>query len=240
MTKMHVLFGRITGEQPECERILKKFFLPNDCLACMENADDGCSRTHCHFIARTDKYKNMKTLRQCLADLCKKVFQEALRYSVKDYDEDKDGEAYICKGHKTDASVAPRIFINTYGIDVQESYDRFHKTAADIKQSKHAKAVWKEVVLYIEKQNPKFFQQTFTPATQIHIAGYLYDYYISKERMIQGKFVQQMILSTIIANKFNSKTLKKSFVQTWTSDLQYWNGLEMAYSSEITDAFEDL
>ena len=40
------------------------------------------------------------------------------------------------QGHKKDASIKPDIFINTYGIDVQECYDRFHTLASKIKQEK--------------------------------------------------------------------------------------------------------
>lgn len=241
MSKLFIIFGRITAEQPDCESILKNFYFSSDMLACMENADDGCSRTHCHFIARTDRFKNLKTLRQSFSDLCKKTLGEALRYSVKEYDESKDAEAYICKGSKSDASVTPNVFINTYGIDVQEMYDKFHETASKIRQNKHTKAIWKEVIDYIEGKDPKFFKQDFSNKVKIRIASYLYDYYLDKGRIIQGKYVQQMILQTIIANKFNSKDLKKSVILSWCDDLAYWNGMENTFNpNDMEDLDSDL
>jgi len=231
---LFIVFGRITdGSKNLLSEILKEFYFSDDMLACFERADDGCTRDHCHFIARTDRFKNMKTLRQSFADHCKKKLGEALRYSIKEYDSTKDAEAYICKGHKKDASISPDVFINTYGIDVQDCYERFHATASKIKQEKCSKAIWKEVIKYIEENDPQLFKQEFSPKIQYKIASHLYDYYIAKERMIQGKYVQQMIINTIIAQKFNSKTLKKSFISEWCSDLTYWNGMEQVFSNEV-------
>jgi len=232
---MFIVFGRITALKSECETILKKFYLSQDMLACYERADDGCSRDHCHFLARTESYKSMKSLRNQFSELCYKTLGERLRYQVKEYDETLDAEAYLCKGHKKDASVKPDIFINTYGIDVQECYDRFHTLASKIKQEKYTKATWKEVVKYIEENDPALFTKEFTPKIQWQIAAHMYDYYVLHERMIQGKFVQQMILNTIISQKFNSKTLKKSFLQEWCSDLSYWNGMEQVLPPGLDD-----
>lgn len=239
MTKSHKVFGRITATKEECLELIK-FFNDDGVLMCYEKADDGCSHDHCHFIAESSNYKNLKALRQSFSDRCFKTLNERLRYSIKEYEEEKDAEAYICKGHKKDAGVKPEIIKNTYGIDVQEAYERFHQLASAIKQSKRTVCIWKEVIKHIEEVDPDVFTNRFTSGTTIRIASHLFDYYVQHERMIQGKYVQQMIIQTIIANKFQDKSLKKSVIQSWTGDLQYWNGLDMSYDQSALDAFEDL
>jgi len=236
--KTYKVFGRITGTKVEVLDCLT-FFDSSEMLVCYEKADDGCSRDHCHFIAQKD-YKNLKNLREAFSYKCKQILKETLRYSIKEYEEQKDCEAYICKGHKKDAAVRPDILINTYGIDVQECYERFHKTAQAYKEEKKTKNTWKAVAAFIEEVNPDLFKNPFTKGTPIRIASHLYDWYLMNDKMIQGKYVQQMIITTIIANKFNNKELKKLIVSTWCDDIAYWNGMEMTCYTEVEDAFNDL
>lgn len=237
--KTFKVFGRITASKDNCHSIITDFFQSENCLACFEHADDGCSRDHCHFIAQAE-YKNMKSLRQSLSDKCFKVLGERLQYSIKEYDEEKDGEAYICKGHKTDASVTPDIFINTYDIDVEECYNRFHKTQADIKASKKTCCVWKELITYIEKHDRELFDMEFHRVkTPYRIASHLFDWYIEKGRMIQGKYIQQCIIRTIIANKFQSKKLKKQIISEWYEDFTYYASGEVHTAQEI-EFLEDI
>jgi len=236
--KIFKVFGRITGSQEECLSCLK-FFDPQEMLVCFERADDGCSRDHCHFIAQKE-YKNMKNLREAFSYKCKQILGETLRYCIKELVEDKDAEAYICKGHKTDASFSPIILINTYGTDVQEAYERFHKTAKEYKEEKKTKNTWKAVVQYIEDNDPDLFNNPFNRGTQVRIASHLYDYYLYTDKMIQGKYVQQMIITTIIAHKFETKTIKRSIIESWVDDISYWNGMDQQNYQEVEDAFDDL
>ena len=235
--KLFKLFGRITAERDQVIQIIKDFFQEQDCLCCYEKADDGCAHDHCHFIASRE-HSSMKNLRQAFSELCYKVIGEKFRYTIKEYDNEQDAEAYICKGHKVQASVKPEILINTMNIDVDECYTRFHSVAQDIKTGK--KCVWKEIIEYIEKVNPDLFTTKFTRRTQVRIASHMYDYYLEKQRMIQGKYVQQCIIQTIIANKFKEKHIKKSMISTWCDDISYFNGMEMQNYQEVDDAFEDL
>lgn len=236
--KLYKIFGRITGTKEECLEVLK-FFDAEEMLACYERADDGCSRDHCHFIGQKE-YKNLKNLREALSYKCKQILKETLRYSVKEYDEQQDAEAYICKGHKKDSAIQPDIIINTYGINVQEAYERFHQVARDYKEQKQTKNIWKSVIEYIDEVDPDLFGCKFSRAIQIRVASHLYDWYLLKERMIQGKYVQQMIITTIIANRWKSKNIKKEIISTWCDDIQYWNGLAMVDHQDVEDAFDDL
>lgn len=233
------VFGRITGTKEECNEIITSFFSNEECLACYEKADDGCSHDHCHFIAKVD-YKNMKSLRQSFSDKCFKVLKEKLRYSIKEYEEEKDAEAYICKGHKKDASVRPDIFINTYSIDVEECYNRFHQMATKIKEDKKTVCVWKELVSYIEKNDRECFDMDYHHIrTPFRIASHLFDWYILKDRMIQGKYIQQCIIRTVIANKFKSKDLKKQIIKEWYEDFTYYSCGE-TYDNSYLDKCEEL
>lgn len=236
--KVQKVFGRITGTKEEVKECLS-FFDEDEMLACYERADDGCSRDHCHFIAQKE-YKNLKNLREAFSYKCKQVLGETLRYSMKEYEEEKDAEAYLCKGHKKDGSIGPDVFINTYGINVQEAYERFHKVARNNYEKKQTKNIWKSVIQYIEETDPGLFSSEFTRATQIRIASHMYDWYLLKERIIQGKYVQQMVITTIIANKWKSKTIKKGIINTWCDDISYWDGLAQRDYEEVTQAFEEL
>lgn len=236
--KIWKVFGRITGTQEEVLKCVE-FFDKEEMLVCYERADDGCSRDHCHFIAQKE-YKNLKTMREAFSYRCKRILEETLRYSMKQYEETQDGEAYICKGHKTDAGIKPNILINTYGINVQEAYERFHKVARDYKEQKQNKNIWKSVIQYIEETDPDLFNSEFKRSTQIRIASHMYDWYLLKERMIQGKYVQQMIITTIIANKWRNKSIKKDIISTWCEDITYFNGMEEVQYQEVVSAFEDL
>jgi len=240
--KVYKLFGRITGTREECISCLK-FFDSKEMLVCYERADDGCSRDHCHFIAQKE-YKNMKNLREAFSYKCKQELGETLRYSIKEYEELKDAEAYICKGHKTDAAIKPDILINTYGIDVQESYERFHKTAYAYKEAKKTKCIWKELIAYIEDKEPDFFGDEFSEiygsVLQVRIASYLYDYYLENDRMIQGKYFQQMIITTVIAHKKKSKAIKRCIIESWTDDISYWNGMDQHYYAGVQEAFDNI
>lgn len=233
------VFGRVTGTRQEVLSCLS-FFGDNPMLVCFESADDGCSRDHCHFVSESSNHRSLKALRQAFSDKCKKELKEVNRYSLKELEEDKDSEAYICKGSKKDKSVKPEILKNTLNVDVDGAHERYHRVASDIKNVKQTRCVWKEVINYIEEVNPSLFTTRFTHGTQIRIAGHLYDWYVKHEKMIQGKYVQQMIIQTIIANKFNSKSLKRNIVEAWTSDISYFNGMEMGYDKDAQDAFEQL
>ena len=232
-------FGRITATKEQCRLIITSFFDSDDCLACYEKADDGCSRDHSHFIAKCE-YKNFKSLRQSFSDKCYKILGERLQYSIKEYDEEKDAEAYICKGHKKDASITPDIFINTYKTNVEESYNRFHKVQADIKEAKKTVCVWKELIAYIEKHDRELFDMEFhSIKTPYRIASHLFDWYILKDRMIQGKYVQQCIIRTVIANKFKDKNLKKQIIKEWYEDFTYFSCGE-TYDHSMIDHLDDL
>ncbi len=236
--KTHKVFGRITGSKEEVLKCLS-FFNSDEMLVCYEKADDGCSRDHCHFIASKD-YKNLKNMREAFSYKCKQELKESNRYSIKEYEEEKDCEAYICKGHKKDAGIPVEILINTYGINVQECYERFHSNAQAYKEQKKTKNTWKSVIEYIDENDPTLFDTDFTRATQVCIASHLYDWYLENDKMIQGKYVQQMIITTIIANKWKNKSIKKGIISTWCDDIQYWNGLEMTDYQEVLDAYDDL
>lgn len=219
------VFGRITGTLEECKNCIESFFESNGILACYEVADDGCSRDHCHFIA-TAQYKNFRSLRQSFSDKCFKILGEKLRYSVKEFDEALDSVAYICKGHKKDASVKPNIFINTYDINVEDSYRRFHKAQADYKENRKVCSVWKELIIYIEEVDPELFNRDYDVRSAYRIASHLYDWYLKKGKTIQGKYYQQNILRTVIANKWKNKTVKRSIIKEWSEDFQYFSSGE--------------
>jgi hypothetical protein len=236
---MFKVFGRVTGTQEECLKVLE-FFEPNPVLVCFESADDGCSRDHCHFVAESSNYRSMKSLRESLSKKCFKVLEEKLRYSIKEIEVDKDAEAYICKGNKKDKSVKPTIIKNTLNVDIDEAHERYHRVASVVKNYKQTTCVWKEVIKYIEEVNPTLFSSRFTNGTQVRVASHLYDWYIKNEKMIQGKYVQQMVIQTIIAQKFNSKSLKRTIIEAWTSDITYFNGMDMGYDKDAESAFEDL
>lgn len=231
------VFGRITGEKEECRDIIQSFFKQDGILACYERADDGCSRDHTHFIASAD-FKNLKSLRQSFSEKCFKILGERLRYSIKEYEELKDAEAYICKGHKKDASVKPDIYINTYNNDVEESYNRFHKVQADIKQNQKTICVWKEVNQYIRNKDPTILSGKIKSDTAWKIADFLFDWYLLKGRMIQGKYIQQGIIRTIIANNFKTKTVKGQILSEWVQDFQY--GDDLSYLEAKVYKYSDL
>ena len=155
--KMIKVFGRITAPKDDCIYIVQKCF--SRVLMCYEKADDGCSRDHCHFIGETDQNKNYKALRTKLSSLTKERTNQTLNYSLKEYDPDKDAEAYICKGHKKDAAVPPEILINDYNEDVSANYDRFHATASAIKADRHNKPIWRDLVSYIQKTRPMYISE---------------------------------------------------------------------------------
>lgn len=233
--KSYLAFGRITATKEQCTEIIKTFFDSEDCLACYEKADDGCSRNHSHFIARCS-FKNFKSLRQSFSDKCYKILGERLQYSIKEYDQEKDAEAYICKGHKKDASITPDIFINSYNTDVEECYNRFHKVQAQIKETQKTVCVWKEVVNFINKRDDKLLTGKVRSDTAWKIADFLFDYYMSRGKMIQGKYVQQCIIRTIIANSFKSKTVKGQIITDWVTDL-YINEEESEFKYQETKVY---
>jgi len=216
------VFGRITASLEECKEIINSFYDKEMVLACYEVADDGCSRDHCHFIASVS-YKNLKSLRQAFSEKCFKILGERNQYSVKEYTEESKGEEYICKGHKKDASVKPNIFINTYDIDVEEHYNRFHEAQKVFKQNQSTSSVWKELINYIDKKDPELWSKNYNTKTAYRIASHLFDWYIEKGRMIQGKYIQQGIIRTIIANKFKDKNIKKSIISEWSEDFSYYS-----------------
>lgn len=241
--KTFKVFGRITGSLGECESIITSFFKQDSVLACFESADDGCSQDHSHFIGEAD-YKNMKSLRQAFSEKCFKTLGERLRYSIKEYVEESDGESYICKGHKKDSAVKPNIFINTYNIDVETAYNRFHSNQKSYKESQKVCTVWKELIKYIDKTDPELFNQKYNVNTAWKIANHLYDWYIFREKMIQGKYVQQMIIRTVIAHKFKEKEIKKSIIKEWSEDFTYYSSGEIymhhQISHEVTDPLDEL
>ncbi len=256
------VFGRITGNEHEIKLVLLTFFsnakevpvydaiIPEGMLACLESPDSGCSREHSHFLASSTDYKNMKSLRNGFSECCKKILGETLRFSIKEYDQVKDAEAYICKGHKTDKTIMPNIILNNrlilvdrrpnQALAIQIAHDRYHQVADELKAEKSIKSTWRPVVDWIKAKEPEFFTQTLTPAVRVRLASHLYDYYLEQGRMIQGKYFQTTVLQTVIANQFNSKTLKRCVVSSWLSDLWEWNGLEEVIDPSAQEALDKI
>ena len=105
------------------------------------------------------------------------------------------------------------------GERIEREYEAYFGNEEWREAWEQAERDWKEVIKYIEEIDPALFTTRFTSGTQVRIAGHLYDWYIKNEKMIQGKYVQQMLIQTIIANKFNSKSLKRSIIEAWTLDI---------------------
>jgi len=230
---VYKLFGRVTTNEDNVRTILEYFDEVQ--LACMEGPDSGVTADHCHFIATKDA-KNIRTLRENFSYRCKKIIGSANQYQLKEYQADKTGaEEYLCKGDKNDASKKPKIIINNINIDIDEYHRRFHQVASDIKTSK-SPPVWKKVIEYIEKVDPAIFNSRCTRATQVLIAGHMWDFYIKENRMIQGKFFQQMVLQTILAHKFNDSDMKRRVVEEWCQDITYWTGMNEVYYEHVEDA----
>lgn len=253
------VFGRITASQLQCEDILNLFFLNSPyILACYEEPDSGCSSAHCHFIASSDDYSSINSLRNQFSALVLKNLKLPGKYSLKLEDTEQDAVAYICKditGHKKFCcnekhhckTVPVNIFLNkdknnfpTMTFDIGEAHRRYWTTFSELKASKSIKNTWKAVVDYIEQNDSEIFNKPLRKTTHIKIASYLYDWYVENERVIQGKYVQQTIINTIIVQKYNSKTLKKSLVMDWCSELSYFNGMEQTFDSECLQDFDDL
>lgn len=260
------VFGRITASQADCIDILTFFNNSSYLLACYEQPDSGCTSSHCHFIAESEEYTSMNSLRNQFSKKVLKKLELPGRYSLKEEDTQQDAVAYICKdkdghskycknGHEHSTTVPTNIFINRIsywrsigGIegldhckyDIVEAHKRYWDVFSELKASKSIKNTWKSVIEYIESVDQDFFQRPLRHTTGIRIASHLYDWYVTHEKIIHGKFHQQMIIQTIITQKYNSKTLKKSMIMEWCSDLQYWNGMENTFDSEAKDEFDDL
>lgn len=232
------VFGRITASREDCVAIVKQCF--SSILMCYEVADDGCSRDHCHFIGETDNSKNIKSLRMKISDLTKAATGESHQYSIKPYDPDKDAEAYICKGHKKDAAIKPEILINDYKENVESSYDRFHETASNIRADKHNKALWRDLLAYVEKTEPMFIskilkthkgkyehlnfrrvsyiQEHIYPEILKGLSLHLYDLILKTDRAIPNTYLAKQAITTVLSRLYHDtdsrQLISKTFIPT--------------------------
>jgi len=223
MTSLTV-FGRIThSDVNTLKELLTSFYDEHPLIACYESADDGCSRDHCHFIASTSNFKNLRVLRQSFSNACFKQLKEKNMYSLKEYDPEKKCLEYICKGHKKDQSLKPNIFCNTYDINVEEYYKNFHENQKIHKTTNNYKNTWTAIVNYIDKKEPNLLHSEPNVKTQYKICSYMYDYYVENEKMIMGKYQQQNILRTIISQCFKETAVKRTIIMDWCDDFHYYN-----------------
>jgi hypothetical protein len=222
------IFGRITSpDKLKIQEILESIFDPTSLLACYETADDGCSNFHSHFIGETSNYKTLKSLRQSLSTKCYKSLSLHNQYSIKEYKEDLQAEAYICKGHKKDLKIKPDIFINTLGVDTQTQHEIFHENQKTFKETQNVRNTWKSIKQYIDQKDPLLLHGEYGQKTTLKICSLMYDYYIENDKIVQGKYQQQNILRTIIAHSFKSREVKKSIILDWSSDFTYYSSGEI-------------
>lgn len=248
------VFGRIHGTQDQCRAILTDMF--SAVTACYEEPDSGCSRSHCHFIGATDNYKNDKSLRNALANKCKKILQTTKQYSVKEFDAKKIEEClrYICKDEKQlpDVTSPPtNIFMNQCNIPVKQ-LQKYRKEFYEDKNNKKRKnkvqedksPFWKKIYKYILEKDGEVFNKCVS-TTPHKIAGYVYDYFEESERFLQNDRFIELTIKTIMIQAFtkNPETrlrLKKSMVSNWCvnfSALNYFDYNEDEESDEDSDLF---
>ena len=221
------VFGRITAEKDDCQKIVKDVF--SKALMCYEQPDSGCASAHCHFIAETERFKNIKSLRMKIADLTKNATGQSHQYSIKPYDPDKDAEAYICKGHKKDAAVIPEILINDYNEDIDDSRNRYHSTAQELKADRHSKPIWRDLVSYIQETNPMFEAEILKkhrvkdrkPAVEQMaeaIAFHLYDMMEKTDRAMPNPYLAKQAVLTAMSRLCKTlrmdirKIISRSFI----------------------------
>lgn len=238
------LFGRITGELDQVKKILAAFVIEGeDVLGCYEMPDSGCTQNHVHFLLLSTRFKSIKSARVTLSGYCKAELKADKQYSLKENDPAQDAEAYICKdkvSHSLGSDSPNNIFINTKGRDVKLAYKRYWDKNEEISESKlQTKNRWVTICDYIEGRDPNFFKKPADTYTPLKVASFIYDYYVSKKIMILGAHYQRSLIQTIVANKFNCRTLKKSTILGWVDGMTYWNGMGMVDDQNIPDEVFD-
>lgn len=231
MTKV---FGRITASREHTKYILEKCF--DTIICCYESADSGCSADHAHFIGESLRMKSPTTLRQKLRLLVKEATGKDNQYSIKTYKDGLDAEAYICKGTPQSD---PEILINTYNVNVRDAYRRFYQRKSEIRQDKHAKSIWRELMAYIQEVDPTLFEPYSPQDLKQSTGGYsamggfqqkehphlrklarlvgnhLYEWCLLKDKAVPAKFIAVQAIQSVIAHSVKTTEIKDVFVGQW-------------------------
>lgn len=245
-------FGRIHGTKDQCQQILEEIY-SSPIIACYEAPDSGCKRSHCHYIASTDKYKNEKSLRNAIMNKCKIMLSETKQYQIKTWEKPLDAKClqYICKDEvEPDETLPPQnIFMNSYGITEEQLRlyriafyaDDLNKKRKENKEKKKDKqAFWGKIYDYITEHDPKLFDKC-NDRTPHKIAGYVYDYFEENEKFLQNDRFIELTIKTIMIKAYSKKTLrqrlKRSMIDHWTMN---FHQLDYFDYREDEDPNEDL